>query len=80
MAHTYNSDHAVGHIAAARIHLQDTREGAETITTTLDWIHIERQSITGQLDKIVNKSNEGILLRAQLKCVHMARSKEQEYY
>ena len=78
MAHTYNSDHAVGPIAAARIHLQDPRDESIPITTTLDWIHIDRQSITGQLDKLVNKSNEDIL-RAQLKCCHMARSKDQEY-
>ena len=43
----------------------------------MDWIHIERQSITGQLDKIVDKSNETIQ-REQLKCCHLARSKEQE--
>jgi hypothetical protein len=76
-AHTYNSDHAVGPIDAARIHLQDNSEGSKTIITTLDWIHIERQSITGQLDKIVDKSNETIQ-REQLKCCHLARSKEQE--
>ena len=67
MAHTYNSDHSVGPIAAARTHLQDLEDGSEKITTTLDWIHIERQSITGQLVKIVNKSNEDII-RAHLKC------------
>jgi len=43
----------------------------------LDWIHIERQAITGQIDKLVNKANES-KLREQLKCCHIARSKEQE--
>ena len=73
---TYNSDNAIGVIAAASTMFRNPASLSAPVICTLDWAHISRQSIEQNKEKLVNKEYQK-KAQEHLRLIHLCRSTEQ---